>query len=204
MPAPIRQTGDYLDWLEGAMRTAAASGMDMNEVLVQPIPRQFCPGLAVVSGEYRRSVGHLFPGSRAKGSRPWRRSVIFRARPDTAGCVVAVSLGLHGALLAGIGEADKRSGDLLPTASDFAYSGDLGADLAGSSRSGNGRAYPRALRAGRSSSKRLALPLLLGASHLPSRLRMFRTVTHQAVPTGNRRCCAAASVVQPAIGVDRC
>ena len=39
--APIRQTRDYLDWLEGAMRTAAANGMDMNEVLVQPYPREF-------------------------------------------------------------------------------------------------------------------------------------------------------------------
>ncbi|HMV00115.1 MAG TPA: quinoprotein relay system zinc metallohydrolase 1 [Rhodocyclaceae bacterium] len=60
--APIRQTRDYLDWLEGAMRTAAANGMDMNEVLVQPIPREFA-GLAVVSSEYRRSVGHLFPAA---------------------------------------------------------------------------------------------------------------------------------------------
>lgn len=58
--APIVQTRAWLLWLERAMHEAAAAGLDMNEVLAQPLPAEFA-AMAVSAGEYRRSVGHLFP-----------------------------------------------------------------------------------------------------------------------------------------------
>ena len=60
--APIRQTRAWLLWLQGAMRQAARTGLDMNEVLALPLPAEFA-GLAVAKSEYRRSVGHLFPAA---------------------------------------------------------------------------------------------------------------------------------------------
>ncbi|MCB4359085.1 quinoprotein relay system zinc metallohydrolase 1 [Quatrionicoccus australiensis] len=60
--APIRQTRAWLNWLQAAMRDAAAAGLDMNEVLARPLPAEFA-GMAQGVSEYRRSVGHLFPAA---------------------------------------------------------------------------------------------------------------------------------------------
>lgn len=60
--APIRQTRAWLSWLQGSMREAARAGLDMNEVLARPLPREFAD-LPVAASEYRRSVGHLFPAA---------------------------------------------------------------------------------------------------------------------------------------------
>ncbi len=59
---PIRQTRAWLNWLQTAMRDAAAAGLDMNEVLARPLPAEFA-GMAQGASEYRRSVGHLFPAA---------------------------------------------------------------------------------------------------------------------------------------------
>lgn len=58
--APIRQTREWLNWLTGSLRQAARAGLDMNEVLVRPLPAAY-DGLPMAAAEYRRSVGHLFP-----------------------------------------------------------------------------------------------------------------------------------------------
>ena len=63
--APIVQTRAYLRWLEREFAEAAAAGLDMNEVLARPIPAEFA-ALGVVTTEYRRSVGHLFPAAEQK------------------------------------------------------------------------------------------------------------------------------------------
>jgi len=59
---PIRQTRAWLNWLVDGLRDAAREGLDMNEVLARPLPAAFA-GLPVAAGEYRRSVGHLFPAA---------------------------------------------------------------------------------------------------------------------------------------------
>ena len=58
--APIRQTRDWLTWLSGTLKQAAAQGLDMNDLLSRPLPPRFSD-LPVGTSEYRRSVGHLFP-----------------------------------------------------------------------------------------------------------------------------------------------
>lgn len=60
--APIRQTRAWLEWLQRTLRESAAAGLDMNEVLAQPLPPEFAR-LPVAASEYRRSVGHLFPAA---------------------------------------------------------------------------------------------------------------------------------------------
>lgn len=59
---PIRRTRAWLRWLSRAMAESAAAGLDMNEVLARPLPREFAD-LPVAASEYRRSVGHLFPAA---------------------------------------------------------------------------------------------------------------------------------------------
>lgn len=63
--APIRRTRDWLEWLSGSLRQAAAEGLDMNEVLARPLPERY-KALPVAPAEYRRSVGHLLPGIEAE------------------------------------------------------------------------------------------------------------------------------------------
>ncbi len=58
--AGVAQTRDYLRWLDSTLQTAANQGLDMNEVMRQPLPQRF-KSLAVVDGEYVRSVVHLYP-----------------------------------------------------------------------------------------------------------------------------------------------
>lgn len=57
---PLRRTRAWLTWLTASLRDAARDGLDMNEVLARPLPREFAD-LPVAASEYRRSVGHLFP-----------------------------------------------------------------------------------------------------------------------------------------------
>lgn len=56
----IAQTRDYLRWLTASFKSAADRGLDMAEVMNQPIPPRF-QHLAVLGEEYRRSVSHLYP-----------------------------------------------------------------------------------------------------------------------------------------------
>lgn len=56
----IAATADYLRWLTGSLAAAADSGQAMAEVLYRPLPERF-RDLAVLRGEYMRSVAHLFP-----------------------------------------------------------------------------------------------------------------------------------------------
>ena len=58
--APIAQTQDWLQWLDAALRQGAASGIDMGEMLGQPLPARFA-ALPLSVREYQRSVSHLFP-----------------------------------------------------------------------------------------------------------------------------------------------
>lgn len=58
--AGIAQTRDYLGWLEQSFRTAAAAGLELNEVLASPVPGRFA-GLAALRDEYPRNVFHLYP-----------------------------------------------------------------------------------------------------------------------------------------------
>ena len=57
---PIKQTYDYLSWLESTIKQAAHSGKDMNEVLLTPIPKRFSH-FGVSKREFTRSVIHRFP-----------------------------------------------------------------------------------------------------------------------------------------------
>lgn len=58
---PIERTRRWLTWLRDTLSSAAARGLDMNEVLRLPLPPEFA-GMAQAQSEYRRSVVHLFPG----------------------------------------------------------------------------------------------------------------------------------------------
>lgn len=60
--APLRQTRDYLAWLQHTVRPSAEDGLDMTEVFATPVPARFA-GLALVEQEFRRSVAHLFPAA---------------------------------------------------------------------------------------------------------------------------------------------
>lgn len=55
----IAQTSAYLDWLDTGLRNAAREGLDMVEVMAQPLPDRFA-GMGAQPQEYRRSVSHLF------------------------------------------------------------------------------------------------------------------------------------------------
>lgn len=57
----LRQTRDYLAWLENSLRTGAREGLDMVELIETPLPDRFAT-MGAQPQEYRRSVAHLFPG----------------------------------------------------------------------------------------------------------------------------------------------
>ncbi|TVO53192.1 quinoprotein relay system zinc metallohydrolase 1 [Denitromonas halophila] len=59
---PIRQTRDYLKWLDGLLTQSAAAGLDMTEVMRLPLPKIFRQ-LAVIDAEFPRSVSHLYPAA---------------------------------------------------------------------------------------------------------------------------------------------
>lgn len=56
----IAQTRDYLRWLRDSLQSAATRGLDMVEVMREPVPERFRT-LAVVNEERARSVSHLYP-----------------------------------------------------------------------------------------------------------------------------------------------
>lgn len=56
----IKQTRDYLTWLEATLQRAAETGQDMTEVMATPIPQRFAT-IPLVDHEFSRSVTHLFP-----------------------------------------------------------------------------------------------------------------------------------------------
>ena len=56
----ITQTGDYLAWLDNTLRSAAQDGLDMVEIMEQPLPKAFS-GMGAQPQEFHRSVSHLFP-----------------------------------------------------------------------------------------------------------------------------------------------
>lgn len=56
----IMQTRNYLRWLDGYLREAAARGADMSELLSTPAPERFA-SLAVFRAEFARTLAHLYP-----------------------------------------------------------------------------------------------------------------------------------------------
>ena len=62
--AAIAQTRDWIDWLDGAIRAAVASGMDMVEAGEIAIPSRFST-MAAARYEVQRSVSHLYPALEA-------------------------------------------------------------------------------------------------------------------------------------------
>lgn len=59
---PIRQTRAWLAWLQATLAEGAERGLDLTDMLEQPIPPRF-RALAVAPEEYRRSLGHLYPAA---------------------------------------------------------------------------------------------------------------------------------------------
>ncbi len=57
---PFMQMRDYLGWLDNLLRTAAANGSDMAEVIRSPIPERFA-AISLTRYELIRSVSHLYP-----------------------------------------------------------------------------------------------------------------------------------------------
>ncbi|EKV28650.1 Zn-dependent hydrolase [Caenispirillum salinarum AK4] len=57
---PIEQTRAYLQWLNGALREAAAGGREITEVIRMPIPPEFAD-MDLVRDELTRSVLTLYP-----------------------------------------------------------------------------------------------------------------------------------------------
>lgn len=56
----VAQTRDWLAWLDGALRQAVASGLDMSEAGAMPIPDRFAK-LAYARYQLQRSVSHFYP-----------------------------------------------------------------------------------------------------------------------------------------------
>ncbi|EME69481.1 putative metallohydrolase with beta-lactamase domain [Paramagnetospirillum caucaseum] len=56
----IRQTRDWLAWLDATLRRVAEDGLEMTEAMAQPIPERFA-GMALAREEFVRSVSHLYP-----------------------------------------------------------------------------------------------------------------------------------------------
>ncbi len=57
--SPIRETLDYLDWLDRRLAEGAARGATRNEVIQAPLPERFA-GMALVRYELTRSVSHFY------------------------------------------------------------------------------------------------------------------------------------------------
>lgn len=57
---PFEQMRDYLTWLDTALREAAQTGQDMNQVLRMPIPQRFAQ-VSLTRYELIRTVSHLYP-----------------------------------------------------------------------------------------------------------------------------------------------
>jgi uncharacterized sulfatase len=69
----IAQTRAYLVWLETILQQAARNGLDMNEVMMTPIPADF-KDVALAQSELRRSVAHLYPALEAEQLKPAKQA----------------------------------------------------------------------------------------------------------------------------------
>ena len=58
--ASFEQMRDYLGWLDALLRSGAARGADMNELIRAPIPERFA-AVSLSRYELIRSVSHLYP-----------------------------------------------------------------------------------------------------------------------------------------------
>ncbi|WP_150524880.1 quinoprotein relay system zinc metallohydrolase 1 [Roseibium sediminis] len=58
--ASLAQTRDYLDWLEATLKQAALDGLDMVEIMDEPLPDRFA-GMGAMPQEFHRSIAHLYP-----------------------------------------------------------------------------------------------------------------------------------------------
>ena len=56
----LSQTRDYLDWLEATLKQAAVDGLDMVEIMDQPLPDRFA-SMGAMPQEFHRSIAHLYP-----------------------------------------------------------------------------------------------------------------------------------------------
>lgn len=65
----LAQTRRYLQWLHGHLVAAAAQGMEITEILAQPVPSEF-RGWAAFDTEYLRNLTHLFPRYEDAALRP--------------------------------------------------------------------------------------------------------------------------------------
>lgn len=61
----IAQTRAYLRWLDSSFSAAARRGLEMTELLAQPVPAEF-RGWAALATEYTRNVVHLYPAYEAQ------------------------------------------------------------------------------------------------------------------------------------------
>ncbi|WEN42943.1 Hydroxyacylglutathione hydrolase [Thauera sp. GDN1] len=103
--APLRQTRDYLAWLQRTIRQSAEDGLDMSEVFATPIPARFA-ALALVENEFRRSVAHLFPAAeQAVLEGPARAD---EAADETAGRQAGADAGIRVRHFADVGFSDVR------------------------------------------------------------------------------------------------
>ena len=59
--ASLRQTRDYLNWLDRTLRDAAANGYSMVEIMGFELPEKFA-GMGAMPEEFHRTVTHLYPG----------------------------------------------------------------------------------------------------------------------------------------------
>jgi quinoprotein relay system zinc metallohydrolase 1 len=64
----IEQTLAYLRWLDDSFEQAAQRGLEMTEVLAQPVPAEY-RGWAAFDTEYARNVVHLYPEYEARSLR---------------------------------------------------------------------------------------------------------------------------------------
>ena len=58
--SPLKQTREYLTWLDTTLSTDAQSGLEMVEVLQSPVPAVF-RSWAAFNTEFTRNVTHLYP-----------------------------------------------------------------------------------------------------------------------------------------------
>ena len=57
----IEQTRNYLNWLDSALRKAAADGLDMPDLLQMKLPEDIA-SIPLVRQEFERSIAHLYRG----------------------------------------------------------------------------------------------------------------------------------------------
>lgn len=69
----IAQTRAYLVWLETILQQAAMNGLDMNEVMMTPIPADF-KDVTLAQSELRRSVAHLYPALEVEQLKPAKQA----------------------------------------------------------------------------------------------------------------------------------